>query len=64
MHTAIFYALCDLANEGHTTVKNTIAAQVIEAAGLVFPEAVICGGIYNAADNSRVLYVDNYKQIK
>lgn len=64
MKFQIFNALIDLYNEGITSVDNSMAEKVIEAAKHALPEFVVCGGIYEAETNTKVLYVDNYIQAK
>lgn len=60
----IFYALCDLFNEGEAVVSIDNAKQVITVARHTLPEFVVCSGLYDPDNKTIELYVENYKQAK
>lgn len=60
----IFYAICDLFNEGKTTIEAKKAIEVINASELVLPEFRIRAGLYDPVANAIGLYVENYEQAK
>ncbi len=57
----IFYALCDLFNEGEIEVKKEIANKVVEVAIEVFPEFQMT---YTEKENSYNIKVENFKDAK
>lgn len=60
----IFYALCDLFNEGEAVVSIDNAKPVITVARHTLPEFVVCSGLYDPDNKTIELYVENYKQAK
>lgn len=61
---SIFYAVCDLFNEGAAVVKIDDAKQVMTAAQHTLPDFVVCSGLYDPDNKTIELYVENYKQVK
>lgn len=57
----IFYALCDLFNEGEIEVKKEIANKVVEVAIEVFPEFQMT---YLEKETTYNIKVENYKYAK
>ncbi len=57
----IFYALCDLFNEGEAEIKKEIANKVVEVAIEVFPEFQMT---YTEKENSYNIKVENFKDAK
>lgn len=60
----IFYALCDLFNEGEVVVGKDIIIKVIDVARHTFPEFVISVGKYDSDKKTHVLHVDNFNEAK
>jgi len=60
----IFYALCDLFNEGEAVVSMNDAKQVMTAARHALPEFNVCSGLYDPDNKTIELYVENFKQAK
>lgn len=60
----IFYALCDLFNEGEAVVSMNDAKQVMTAAQYALPEFTVRPGLYAPCDETIELHVENFKQAK
>lgn len=60
----IFYAICDLFNEGETVVSIDNAEQVFTAARHTLPDFSVCSGLYDPDNKTIELYVENFKQVK
>lgn len=60
----IFYALCDLFNEGEAVVSMNDAKQVMTAAQYALPEFTVRPGLYDPCDETIELHVENFKQAK
>lgn len=60
----IFYALCDLFNEGEAVVSMNDAKQVMTAARHALPEFTVRPGLYDPCDETIELHVENFKQAK
>lgn len=60
----VFYALCDLFNEGAAVVSVYNAKQVMTAAQYALPEFSVRPGLYDPCDETIELHVENFKQAK
>lgn len=60
----IFYAICDLFNEGEVVVDKDIAFDVISAARETFPEFEIEFGEYDRDKGNFPIHVTNYAEAK
>lgn len=60
----IFYALCDLFNEGITSVDAMLTMSVIEAAKHALPTFDVRAGLLASDGKTQILHVDNYENAK
>lgn len=60
----VFYALCDLFNEGTTSVEVGMTMNVIEAAKHALPTFDVRAGLLAPDGKTQILHVDNYEKVK